>query len=90
MGRGKQRRAPQAERVCRAWHRAKEVKVLSPGVRRAKGVGEGQGRHCEMRSEGSPIQKREASEATGLEVWYTQDELARDSEVLPLRLGCAL
>jgi hypothetical protein len=43
-----------------------------------------------MRSEGSPIQKREASEATGLEVWYTQDELARDSEVLPLRLGCAL
>ena len=26
-----------AQRVCRAWHRTREVKVLLPGVRRAEG-----------------------------------------------------
>ncbi len=25
------------QRVCRAWHRTREVKVLLPGVRRAEG-----------------------------------------------------
>ncbi len=25
------------QRVCRAWHRTREVEVLSPGVRRAEG-----------------------------------------------------
>jgi hypothetical protein len=31
------RAAADAERVCRAWHRTGEVKVLLPGVRRAEG-----------------------------------------------------
>jgi len=37
-------------------------------------------------------QSKAAGRRTGTqyEVWYTRDELARDSEVLRLRMGCAL
>jgi hypothetical protein len=31
------RAAADAERVCRAWHEAREVEVLRPGCRRAEG-----------------------------------------------------
>ena len=29
--------AAQFKRVCRAWHKTREVKVLLPGIRRAEG-----------------------------------------------------
>ncbi len=38
------------------------------------------------------VQCKAAGRRTGTpsEVWYIRDELARDNEVLHLRLGCAL
>jgi len=33
--------ATDARRVCRAWHKTREVKVLLPGVRRAEGQEKG-------------------------------------------------
>jgi hypothetical protein len=35
--------APGRRRVCRAWHRTSEVKVLVPGVREAEGEEKGKG-----------------------------------------------
>jgi hypothetical protein len=35
--------AADAGRVCRAWHRTSEVKVLVPGVRGAEGEEQGKG-----------------------------------------------
>jgi hypothetical protein len=35
--------APHVKRVCRAWHRTSEVKVLVPGVREAEGEEKGKG-----------------------------------------------
>jgi hypothetical protein len=37
------RAAADAERVCQAWHRTDEVKVLVPGVRGAEGEEKGKG-----------------------------------------------
>ena len=36
-------RAAQPERVCQAWHRTSEVKVLAPGDRGAEGEEKGKG-----------------------------------------------
>jgi hypothetical protein len=36
-------RAPDAGRVCRAWHSTSEVQVLVPGVRGAEGEEQGKG-----------------------------------------------
>lgn len=36
-GTRRKRRAPELRRVCQAWHRTSEVKVLAPGSRGAEG-----------------------------------------------------
>jgi hypothetical protein len=53
--------AADAGRVCQAWHRASEVKVLAPGIRGAEGEEKGKGTYREVGSGGSPIQRRGAT-----------------------------
>jgi hypothetical protein len=63
----------------------------SPRARfsRSRRLGEGQGRHREVGSGGSPIQKRGATNRNPAEggMWYTRDERARGSEVLHPQRG---
>jgi len=47
-------RSAHVKRVCQAWHRTSEVKVLVPGDRGAEGEEKGQGAHHEVGSGGSP------------------------------------
>lgn len=65
---------------------AREVEVLLPGIRKA----EGQGMHREVWLEETHCKTAGRRTGTPSEVWYIRDELARDNEVLHLRLGCAL
>jgi hypothetical protein len=60
-GRAGQRAPLSFSRVCQAWHRTSEVKVLVPGNRGAEGEEKGKGAHHEVGSEGSPIQTRGAT-----------------------------
>ena len=74
-------------RVYRAWHRAYEVKVLVPGNRGAEGEEKGKGvivRWGLKEAQSKSVGRRTE---TGYEVWYTRDELARDSEVLHPQRG---
>jgi len=74
--------AAELQRVCRAWHRASEVRVLAPGVSGAEGKEKGKGVIARWGLE--EAQSKHAGRRTGTryEVWYTRNELARDSEVL--------
>ena len=80
-------RAAQAQRVCRAWHRASQVKVLAPGVRAAEGEEKGQGTTARWGLEEAPSKDAGRRTGTGYEVWYTRDERARAREVLQARWG---
>ncbi len=83
-------RAPEPARVCRAWHVACGVGVPAPGIGEAEGKRKG---NCVTAKWGGKEAQRESTgrrTGTGYEVWYTWDELARDSEILHLRMGCAL
>jgi hypothetical protein len=77
-------------RVCPAWHRAGEVKVLVPGFRRAENQEKGKGVIVKWGLKEAQFKRAGRRTATGYEVWCTRDERARDCEVLHLRLGCAL
>jgi len=80
--------ATDAHRVCQAWHVASEVQVLTPGIRRAKRIGEG-ARGVVVRRGLEEAQSKDAGRRTGTgsEVWYTRDERARDRKVLHLQGG---
>jgi hypothetical protein len=73
--------------VCRTWHRTYGVEVPVPGRSRAEGKEKGK---CVVVRQGAEVAQSESAERrteTGYEVWHTQDELARDNEVLHLRKG---
>ena len=78
------------QRVCRAWHRTGEVKVLLPGVRRAEGQEKGKGVTATWGLEEAQSEAAGRRTGTRYEVWHIRDERARDREVLRLRSGCAL
>lgn len=82
--------AAEPKRVYRAWHKASEVKVLTPGFRGAEGWE--QGKVSIVRWWLKEAQSNTAGRRTGTqsEVWYTWDERARDREVLYPQPGCAL
>jgi len=72
-------------RVCRAWHRTREVKVLLPGVRRAEGQEKGKGVTATWGLEEAQSEAAGRRTGTRYEVWHIRAERARDREVLPLR-----
>ena len=78
------------QRVCRAWHRTREVKVLLPGVRRAEGAEKGKGVIARWGLEEAQSNAAGRRTGTRYEVWYIRGERARDREALLLRLGCTL
>ena len=69
---------------------ASEVEVLAPGVRGSEGEEKGKGVVVRRGLEEAQSKDAGRRTGTGSEVWYIRDELARDSEVLHLPLGCAL
>ena len=80
-------RAPHVKRVCRTWHRTYGVEVPVPGRSRAEGKEKGRCivvRQCAEEAQSEDAGRRTG---TGYEVWHTQDERARDREVLHLRRG---
>jgi hypothetical protein len=79
--------AGQLGRVCRAWHRASQVKVLAPGVRAAEGEEKGKGATARWGLKEAQSKDAGRRTGTGYEVWYTRDERARDREVLHARGG---
>jgi hypothetical protein len=58
-----------------------------PGRSRAEGKEKGKGVAVRQGLEEAQSESARRRTGTGYEVWYTQDELARDSEVLHLRKG---
>ena len=68
-------RAADAGRVCRAWHRASRGESPHARFSRSRRLGEGQGRHREVGSEGSPIQKYGATNRN----WMTGEKAGRVS-----------
>jgi len=95
----RKRAAGELGRVCRAWHRACGVEVpmlgefiLSETEGRSRRQGEGQGRHREVGSGGSPIQNCGLMNRNPAEggMWCTRGESARDDKVLHPQWGCAL
>ena len=65
--------------------RGGEVPV--PGRSRAEGKEKGKGVIVRWGLEEAQSESAERRTGTGYEVWHTQDELARDNEVLHLRKG---
>jgi len=87
-------------RVCQAWHRTSEVKVLAPGSRGAEGEEKGKGVTARLRRElsrtvgsgGSPIQPRGATHRNPAQAgWGTTRDESRhrrdDREVLQPQRG---
>src|SRR5512135_1718887 len=66
--------------------RGGEVPV--PGRSRAEGKEKGKGVVVRWGLEEAQSESAERRTGTGYEVWHTQDELARDNEVLHLRKVC--
>jgi hypothetical protein len=81
------RAAAELSRVCRAWHRASEVKGLAPGVRAAEGEEQGQGVTARWGPQEAPSKEAGRRTGPGEEGWHTRDERARDREVLHARWG---
>jgi hypothetical protein len=77
-------------RVCRAWHRACEVKVLAPGISGAEGKEKGKGVIVRWGLEEAQSKSAGRRTGTGYEVWYARGEWARDHEALYPRVGRAL
>ncbi len=72
------RHATHSRRVCRAWHVACGVGVPAPGKGEAEGKRKG---NCVTARWGGKEAQRESTgrrTGTGYEVWYTQDQRARD------------
>ena len=61
-----------------------------PGFRGAEGEEKGKGVIVRWGLEEAQSKSAGRRTGTGYEVWYTPDELARDSEVLHPQRGCAL
>ena len=74
-------------RVCRTWHRTNGVEVPVPGRSRAEGKEKGKGYIVRCGLEEAQSESARRRTGIGYEVWHTQDELARDNEVLHLRKG---
>jgi hypothetical protein len=94
------RAAADTSRVCQAWHRTSEVKVLAPGDRGAEGEEKGKGVTARLRRElsrtvgsgGSPIQPRGATYRNPAQAgWGTTRDESRhrrdDREVLHPQRG---
>ena len=79
--------AAQPFRVCRTWHRTNGVEVPVPGRSRAEGKEKGKGYIVRCGLEEAQSESARRRTGIGYEVWHTQDELARDNEVLHLRKG---
>jgi len=79
--------APHLSRVCRTWHRTNGVEVPVPGRSRAEGKEKGKGYIVRCGLEEAQSESARRRTGIGYEVWHTQDELARDNEVLHLRKG---
>jgi len=73
--------------VCRTWHRTNGVEVPVPGRSRAEGKEKGKGYIVRCGLEEAQSESARRRTGIGYEVWHTQDELARDNEVLHLRKG---
>jgi hypothetical protein len=74
--------AAHSGRVCRAWHRTCEVKVLTPGVSGAEGKEKGRGVIVRWGPEEAQSKSAGRRTETGYEVWYVRGERARDREAL--------
>jgi len=81
------RAAVDAERVCRAWHRAYGVEVPVPGVRGAEGKEKGKGGTVRDRLKEAQSKDAGRRTGTGYEVWHTRSERARDCEALHPQRG---
>ncbi len=73
--------------MCRTWHRTNGVEVPVPGRSRAEGKEKGKGVIARWGLEEAQSEDAGRRTGTGYEVWHTQDERARDREVLHLRKG---
>jgi hypothetical protein len=83
-------RAPDPQRVCRAWHRAYGVEVPMPGFRGAEGKEKGKGVIVRWGLEEAQSKSAGRRTGTGYEVWYARGERARDCEALHPQVGRAL
>jgi hypothetical protein len=78
------------QRVCRAWHGACEVEVLTPGFRGAEGKEKGKGVIVRWGLKEAQSKNAGRRTGTGYEVWYARGERARDCKALHPQLGRAL